>query len=102
MGFEVDNPRTGVSLELLTILEETCRKFKDDYGYRGDLRFLKIWLTYAQRVENPDHIYVYLLKHGIGTIYAHLYEDYATSLESKNRYDRLCDIFYTGLTLPQV
>lgn len=73
-------------LEIILALEESIRTFKDDKGYRDDLRYAKLWLQYAQRIEKPDVIYVYMLKANIGCIHAQLYDDYATSLETQNRY----------------
>jgi checkpoint serine/threonine-protein kinase len=85
--FEQEEQEGGVfDLEILVSLEEALRAFKDDRGYKDDLRYTKLWLSYAQRVEKADLIYVYMLKRGIGTIHAQLYDDYALSLEFQNRY----------------
>jgi checkpoint serine/threonine-protein kinase len=77
-----DNDRESGLLELL---EETTRKFKDDTSYKTDLRYLKIWSLYAQRVERPATIYTFLIANEIGTIYAMLYEEYANVLEKDGR-----------------
>ncbi|KAI0091302.1 Mad3/BUB1 homology region 1-domain-containing protein [Irpex rosettiformis] len=82
-------PRSG----LLELLEEAGREFKSDKTYQGDRRYLKLWLTYAQYVDNDvegpaAEIYKHLIRNNIGTAYAQLYEDYATSLE---RFDRRQD-----------
>ena len=83
---EQDEQEPGLyDLEVIVALEEVVRAFKDDRGYRDDLRYAKLWLSYAQRVEKSDLIYVYMLKTGIGCIHAQLYDDYALSLETQKR-----------------
>lgn len=71
---------------LLELLEETTRLFKDDSAYKGDLRYLKLWSLYASYVEDPAVIYAFLLRSGIGTVYAHVYEEYALTLAGSGRY----------------
>ena len=78
-------PHGPFDLELLTALEEAVRSRKDDPDYKNDVRYVKLWLAYAQHVEKPDVVYVYLLKNEIGAKNAQLYEDYATSLETQDR-----------------
>ncbi|THH33189.1 hypothetical protein EUX98_g969 [Antrodiella citrinella] len=70
---------------LLELLEETTRQFKDDDAYRGDLRYLKLWSSYASLVEDPAEVYAFLLRNGIGTVYAHVYEEYALALIAGGR-----------------
>lgn len=91
-------PRSG----LIESLEETVREFRSDKTYKGDRRYLKIWLTYAQYVDDTEEdpaveVYKYLLKQGVGTAYAQLYEDYALCLERFGRCVALHYVAYTTL-----
>ncbi len=70
---------------LLELLEEATRQFKSDPQYKGDLRYLKLWSLYASYVETPTTIYKFLLANDIGTVYAQLYEEYASALEKGGR-----------------
>ncbi|KAI6034825.1 hypothetical protein EDC04DRAFT_3034243 [Pisolithus marmoratus] len=70
------------------LLEETLRKFKDDARYSGDLRYLKIWCSYAKMVEKPSVVYAYLVKREIGCVYALLWEEYAVALEKEGEADK--------------
>jgi len=76
-----DDPNSG----LVQLLEEATRKFKDDARYSGDLRYLKIWCSYAKVVEKPSTVYAYLVKREIGCVYALLWEEYAIALEKEGR-----------------
>ena len=70
---------------LLELLEEATRRFVDDDGYKGDLRYLQLWLLYAKHVEDPTVVYSFILSKGIGKMYTQIYEDYADELERRGR-----------------
>lgn len=70
---------------LIQLLEEATRKFKDDARYSGDLRYLKLWCTYAKMVEKPALVYAHLVKKDIGCVYGLLWEEYALALEKEGR-----------------
>ena len=79
--FPENDPGSG----LIQLLEEATRKFKDDARYSGDLRYLKLWCTYAKMVEKPALVYAYLVKKEIGCVYGLLWEEYALALEKEGR-----------------
>lgn len=70
---------------LLETVEEATRRYKDDSSYKSDLRYLKMWCLFASLVDKPSVVYKFVLSHGIGTVYALLYEDYALALERDGR-----------------
>lgn len=88
----------GQSVEsgLLELLEEATRVLKDDRvgQWRGELRYLKLWVLYASYVEKPVVVYRFLLANDVGTEHALLYEEYAAVLERDARsvryHDHLC------------
>ena len=70
---------------LLELLEEATRHFVDDDSYKSDLRYLKLWLLYANHVEDPTMIYAFVFSKDIGKIYAQMYWEFADALERKGR-----------------
>lgn len=82
-NFDEKDPNSG----LTQLLDEVTRKFKDDGSYKGDLRYLKLWTLYANRVSQRSAIGIYsqLWKNDIGVTYSLLYEEYASMLESVGR-----------------
>ena len=70
---------------LVELLEEATRRYKDDFSYKSDLRYLKLWTLYASLVDKPSVVYKFILTNGIGTVYALLFEDYALTLERDGR-----------------
>lgn len=85
----VENYPQGHSAEsgLLELLEEATRVLKDHAGgvYRGELKYLKLWLLYASYVDKPTIIYRFMLANDIGTEFALLYEEHAAVLERDGR-----------------
>ena len=71
---------------LIELLEEATRRYKDDSSYKGDLRYLKLWILYASLVDKPSAVFKFTLTNGIGTAYALLFEEYVLALERDSRY----------------
>ena len=94
----LENYPQGHSAEsgLLELLEEATRVLKDQKNgiWREDPRYLKLWVLYANYVENPTLIYRFLLANEIGTTFALLYEEFATVLERNGRCTLL---FHSGI-----
>ena len=90
VNWTVENYPQGHSAEsgLLELLEEATRMLKDHRGgvWRGELKYLKLWLLYASYVEKPTIIYRFLIANDIGTDISLLYEEYSAVLERDGRY----------------
>ncbi|KAF7986492.1 hypothetical protein HWV62_31301 [Athelia sp. TMB] len=82
---------------LRDLLEEVTNKFKDDSGYKSDLRYLKLWCQYAQLVEAPLAVFATLMESDIGGRFALLYEDYAKALEAEGRHQDADRIYRRGI-----
>jgi checkpoint serine/threonine-protein kinase len=70
---------------LMSLLKSATDAFKDTLLYKNDLRYLKIWIEYAQWVEEPLDIFLYLRKHGIGQASALYYLEYAAYYEKQDK-----------------
>ena len=66
---------------ILEVLEQAVRTFRTDKFYKYDLRYLKLWTAYINRVDRTTEVYKFLLDNDIGTIFSQFYEDYAAALE---------------------
>jgi spindle assembly checkpoint component MAD3 len=89
VNWTVENYPQGHSAEsaLLELLEEATRVLKDnrDGRWRGEIKYLKLWLLYASFVEKPTIIYSFLIANEIGTAFAILYEELAAVMERDGR-----------------
>jgi Mad3/BUB1 homology region 1 len=85
----VENYPQGHTAEsgLLELLEEATRSLKDDRNgkWRGDIKYLKLWLLYASYVEKPTIIYNFMIANDIGTDFSLFYEEHAAVLERGGR-----------------
>ncbi|VDC05703.1 unnamed protein product [Peniophora sp. CBMAI 1063] len=97
----VENYPEGHSAEsgLLELLEEATRVLKDDRdgAWRGDIRYLKLWVLYASFVEKPTVIYRFLLANDIGVNHALLYEEFAAVLERAGRKQAADETYLLGI-----
>lgn len=74
----------GHDSHLMDLLERAIKSLKDEQRYRNDLRFVKLYTLYAEKVEYPLEIYKFMEKHNIGTELSMYYEAYAEYLETRD------------------
>eukprot|EP00271_Cylindrocystis_brebissonii_P022775 TRINITY_DN8896_c0_g2_i1.p1 TRINITY_DN8896_c0_g2~~TRINITY_DN8896_c0_g2_i1.p1 ORF type:complete len:1258 (+),score=233.30 TRINITY_DN8896_c0_g2_i1:115-3888(+) len=82
--------------ELLPVLEECTRTFQKDGRYADDIRYLRVWIHYADCCAEPREIFQFLEANSIGQSHALFYEAYATFLELKRNYALANDIYSLG------
>lgn len=70
---------------LILLLERATREFKGTEKYRNDSRYLRIWLLYADNVEDSNQVHQFLFANEIGTNLATLYEGTAVAHEGRQR-----------------
>ncbi|KAJ7717636.1 Mad3/BUB1 homology region 1-domain-containing protein [Mycena maculata] len=101
INWTLENYPQGHSAEsgLLELLEEATRVLKDDRDgrWRGEIKYLKLWLLYASFVEKPTIIYNFLIANEIGTEFALLYEEFAAVLERDGRRKEADDTYLLGI-----
>ncbi|ESW25120.1 hypothetical protein PHAVU_003G009000 [Phaseolus vulgaris] len=91
-------PPGGDSSGLVVIYEQCVRAFWHSERYKDDLRYLKVWLEYADNCFDADVIYAFLEANGIGKTHSNFYISYALHLESKNKFKAANQIFELGIS----
>lgn len=76
----------GKDAQLLQLLESCAYGFKEDARYANDVRYLRVWIQYADMVRDPEQIFDYLYDRHIGQNYALFWEAWASVLEVKRKY----------------
>lgn len=76
---------------LVPLLESSTRRFLTDARYTQDIRYLKLWVTYARHVDRREEIFSFLESRDIGTRHSALYEEWATAAEGLKRY--VCSLY---------
>lgn len=92
-------PAGGDSSGLLVIYEQCVRTFWHDDRYRNDLRYLKIWLEYAENCVDAEIIYRFLDSNNIGHSHSAYYISYALHMEAKHKIKTANEIFNQGLSI---
>ncbi|VFQ59166.1 unnamed protein product [Cuscuta campestris] len=92
-------PPGGDSSGLVVIYEQCVRKFWHDDRYKDDLRYLKVWLEYAENCADAEVIYRFLEANEIGLSHSSFYLAYALLMESKNKIKTANEIFNRGISI---
>ncbi|KAF7829447.1 mitotic spindle checkpoint protein BUBR1 [Senna tora] len=91
-------PPGGDCSGLVVIYEQCVRTFCHSDSYRNDLRYLKVWLEYADNCIDANIIYSFLDANGIGKTHSVFYISYAFYMESKNKMKAANEIFHLGIS----
>ncbi|KAG6895971.1 hypothetical protein C0992_011206 [Termitomyces sp. T32_za158] len=89
----------SVDSGLLELLEEATRVLLSHAGgrWRGEVRYLKLWLLYAGFVERPTVVYAFLVRNEVGTGCGLLYEEWAAVLERDGRRKEADEAYALGI-----
>ncbi|KAF6141914.1 hypothetical protein GIB67_037882 [Kingdonia uniflora] len=87
---------SGQNLE--NFLEQCIINFKDDDRYRDDIRFLKIWILYADAIQNFDKVFATLQETKIGISHSLWYISYAVFLEAKGKLVEADGVYRMGIS----
>lgn len=90
-------PPGGDYSGLVVIYEQCARTFWHEDRYKDDLRYLKVWLEYAENCVDAEVIYSFLDANKIGQSHSSYYISYALHMESKNKVKCANDIFNLGI-----
>ncbi|CAH8389353.1 unnamed protein product [Eruca vesicaria subsp. sativa] len=91
-------PPGGECSGLLVIYEQCVRKFWHSERYKDDLRYLKVWLEYAEHCADAEVIYKFLEVNEIGKTHALYYIAYALHMEFKSKVKTANEIFNLGIS----
>ncbi|KAI3745568.1 hypothetical protein L6452_07968 [Arctium lappa] len=91
-------PPGGDCSGLVVIFEQCVRTFWHEERYKNDLRYLKVWLEYAENCDDAEVVYSFLDTNKIGERHSIFYIAYASHLESKNKIRTANDIYELGIS----
>ncbi|KAG2522208.1 hypothetical protein BBO99_00004983 [Phytophthora kernoviae] len=76
-----------------TVLEQCTRALKDNPRYHNDMRYIRLWIQYADLVSNPKDIFKYLYQNKIGECVSLFYIGWAYVLETMANYPQAHKIY---------
>ncbi|KAJ9553768.1 hypothetical protein OSB04_017813 [Centaurea solstitialis] len=90
-------PSGGDCSGLVVIYEQCVRSFWHGERYKDDLRYLKVWLEYAESCADAEVVYKFLDSNNIGQTHSIFYISYALHMESNNKIKTANDIYDCGI-----
>eukprot|EP00965_Chrysotila_dentata_P232075 6198750-Pleurochrysis_carterae.AAC.1 len=87
----------GKRSQLLPLLERCAHQFKDDDRYVDDVRYLRLWILYADHVRDAEQIFDYLYDRQIGQRHAVFWESWAAVLEAKQKLGKADEAYTRGV-----
>ncbi|WOK98108.1 mitotic spindle checkpoint protein BUBR1-like [Canna indica] len=90
-------PNGGESSGLVVMYEQCVRTFWHDERYKEDLRYLKVWMEYADNCADAEVIFNFLEANEIGQTHSIFYISYGKHLTTKNKFKKADEIFNLGL-----
>ncbi|KAK4804973.1 hypothetical protein SAY86_004790 [Trapa natans] len=91
-------PPGGDCSGLVVIYEQCVRTFWHSDRYKDDLRYLKVWLEYAENCADAEVIYTFLDVNEIGKSHALFYISYALHMETKHKVKTANEILNCGIS----
>lgn len=80
------------------LLEICTATFQNDDKYRNDIRYLKLWILYADSSQDFDQVYSTMEEKGIGRCHSLFYEAYAIYLELQSKLIQANAVYLLGLS----
>ncbi|CAN0170284.1 unnamed protein product, partial [Discosporangium mesarthrocarpum] len=68
------------------LLERCSRRFKDNACYKNDMRYLRVWMAYADNISNTADLFKFLYKKEIGGKLALFWVAWAWAAEIQGKY----------------
>ncbi|KAH7284758.1 hypothetical protein KP509_34G069300 [Ceratopteris richardii] len=90
-------PSCGSQSRLLQLLELCARTFCKDPRYADDIRYLRVWMDYADRCTNPREIYMFLQDNNIGQQHALFYENCSRYWEQQKKFTQAQAMYDLGI-----
>lgn len=89
----------GRETEVLPLLERCTRELQEVPRYRDDVRYLRIWVKYADCCKEPHDIFKFLQANDIGQRHTLFYEAYAAFLEIRGAFKQAGEVYDRGILM---
>lgn len=89
----------GRETEVLPLLERCTRELQEVPRYRDDVRYLRIWVKYADCCKEPHDIFKFLQVNDVGQRHTLFYEAYAAFLEIRGAFKQAGEVYDRGILM---
>ncbi|XP_063080042.1 mitotic checkpoint serine/threonine-protein kinase BUB1 beta [Engraulis encrasicolus] len=90
-------PQGGKESKYSVLLEEAVMKFTEEKKYYNDVRYVDLWVKFANTCPEPLGIYRYMYAQGIGLMLSVFYIAWSEEYEKRGNFRRADSTFQDGL-----
>ncbi|XP_052001479.1 mitotic checkpoint serine/threonine-protein kinase BUB1 beta [Xyrauchen texanus] len=90
-------PQGGKESNLSVLFERAVTRFTDDKKYHNDIRYIELWIEFADNCSDPMDVYRYMQAQGIGIAQAALYIAWAEEYEKRGNLKMANSVFQDGI-----
>jgi hypothetical protein len=87
----------GHKADLLPLLERCTRELQGMACYQNDIRYLRVWVQYADCLPDPGDVFRFLKENDIGQEHALFYIAHATFLELRGNFSAADNVYQQGI-----
>ncbi|KAG7466348.1 hypothetical protein MATL_G00163640 [Megalops atlanticus] len=91
-------PQGGKESNLSVLLERAVMRFVDEKNYHNDIRYVNLWIKFAENSTEPLDFYTYMHGQGIGVKQAAFYIAWSEEFEKRGNSRRADAIYQEGLS----
>ncbi|XP_067100029.1 mitotic checkpoint serine/threonine-protein kinase BUB1 beta [Osmerus mordax] len=89
-------PQGGKESNLSVLLERAVMRFTKENKYHNDVRYVDLWIKFAENCPEPLDVYRYMQAQGIGTMQASFYIAWSEEYEKQANYHKADTVFQEG------
>ncbi|XP_016308826.1 mitotic checkpoint serine/threonine-protein kinase BUB1 beta-like [Sinocyclocheilus anshuiensis] len=90
-------PQGGKESHLSVLLERAVTRFTADKKYHNDVRYVELWIAFAEGCSDPMDVYRYMQAQGIGSVQAALYIAWSEEYEKRGNIKMADSVFQDGI-----
>lgn len=90
-------PQGGKESNLNVLLERAVMRFTEENKYHNDVRYVDLWIKFAEHCHEPLDIYRYMQAQGIGTMQASYYIAWSEEYEKQGNSRKADTVYQEGL-----
>ncbi|XDV43777.1 hypothetical protein PO909_012187 [Leuciscus waleckii] len=90
-------PQGGKESNLSVLLERAVMLFTADKKYHNDVRYVELWIEFAEGCSDPMDVFRYMQAQGIGTMQAALYISWSEEHEKRGNLKMADRVFQDGV-----
>ncbi|XP_016402513.1 mitotic checkpoint serine/threonine-protein kinase BUB1 beta-like, partial [Sinocyclocheilus rhinocerous] len=90
-------PQGGKESNLSVLLERAVTRFTAGKKYHNDVRYVELWIEFAEGCSDPMDVYRYMQAQGVGGMQAALYIAWSEEYEKRGNIKMADGVFQDGV-----